>query len=98
MKMGFSQWKIREILGKRMWIMWGNYCGLGWKIVYNWEIGFHKLTRCGKYGEFMCIKLSTVKIPQIKGFFEDAIKNHPEKVDSFTGNPLVIHKLSTFCG
>ena len=60
-----------EILGKTMWIIWGNYCGLGWKIVYNWEIGFHKLTRCGKYGEFMCIKLSTVKIPQIKGFFED---------------------------
>ena len=52
-----------EILGKTMWIIWGNYCGLGWKIVYNWEIGFHKLTRCGKYGEFMCIKLSTVKIP-----------------------------------
>ena len=46
----------------------------------------------------MCIKLSTVKIPQIKGFFEDAIKNHPEKVDSFTGNPLVIHKLSTCFG
>ena len=87
-----------EILGKTMWIIWGNYCGLGWKIVYNWEIGFHKLTRCGKYGEFMCIKLSTVKIPQIKGFFEDAIKNHPEKVESFTGNPLVIHKLSTKSG
>ena len=46
----------------------------------------------------MCIKLSTVKIPQIKGFFEDKEKKQPEKVDSFTGNPLVIHKLSTFCG
>ena len=41
----------------------------------------------------MCIKLSTVKIPQIKGFFEDKVKKQPEKVDSFAGNPLVIHKL-----
>ena len=81
-----------------MWIIWGNYCGLEWKIVYNWQIGFHKSTLCGKHGEFMCIKLSTVKIPQIKGFFEDTEKNNPETVDSFTGNPLVIHKLSTKCG
>ena len=46
----------------------------------------------------MCIKLSTVKIPQIKGFFEDTEKNNPETVNSFTDNPLVIHKLSTKCG
>ena len=46
----------------------------------------------------MCIKLSTVKIPQIKEFFEDKVKKQPEKVDSFAGNPLVIHKLSTKCG
>ena len=61
--------------------------------MYNWQIGFHKSTLCGKHGEFMCIKLSTVKIPQIKGFFEDTEKNNPETVDSFTGNPLVIHKM-----
>ena len=66
--------------------------------MYNWQIGFHKSTLCGKHGEFMCIKLSTVKIPQIKGFFEDKEKKQPEKVDSFAGNPLVIHKLSTKCG
>ena len=87
-----------EILGKTMWIIWGNYCGLGWIIVDKSPGGFHKSRIGGKCGRIMCIKLSTVKIPQIKGFFEDAIKNHPEKVDSFTGNPLVIHKLSTFCG
>ena len=60
--------------------------------------GFHKSRIGGKCGRIMCIKKSTVKIPQIKGFFEDTEKNNPETVDSFTGNPLVIHKLSTKCG
>ena len=51
--------------------------------MYNWQIGFHKLTLCGKHREFMCIKLSTVKIPQIKGFFEDTEKNKYRKMGVF---------------
>ena len=87
-----------EILGKRMWIMWGNYCGLGWIIVDKSHGGFHKSRIGGKCGIIMCIKKSTLKIPQIKGFFENDVNKIPEKVDRFPVNPQVIHKLSTKCG
>jgi hypothetical protein len=46
----------------------------------------------------MCIKKSTLKIPQIKGFFENDVNKPSEKVDRFPVNPQVIHKLSTKCG
>ena len=96
--MGFSQWKILEIFGKRMWIMWGNYCGLGWIIVDKSPGGFHKSRIGGKCGRIMCIKKSTLIIPQIKGFFENDVNKLSEKVDRFPVNPQVIHKLSTKCG
>ena len=49
-----------EILGKTMWIIWGNYCGLGWIIVDKSPGGFHKSRIGGKCGRIMCIKKSTL--------------------------------------
>ena len=60
--------------------------------------GFHKSRIGGKCGRIMCIKKSTLKIPQIKGFFENDVNKPSEKVDRFPVNPQVIHKLSTKCG
>ena len=60
--------------------------------------GYHKLSRMVENNKKMCINLSTVEKAQIKDFFEDMCKNTGEKVDSFTGIPQVIHKLSTKCG
>ena len=52
-----------QILWETMWIIWGNYCGLGWKAVDKGHIGFHKSKNGGKSGRTMCIKSSTVEIP-----------------------------------
>ena len=60
--------------------------------------GFHKSRIGGKCGRIMCIKKSTLKIPQIKGFFENDVNKPSEKVDRVLVNPQVIHKLSTKCG
>ena len=82
-----------------MWIMWGNYCGLGWIIVDKSPGGFHKSRIGGKCGRIMCIKKSTLKIPQIKGFFENDVNKPSEKVDRFPVNKVgVFYRTLDFIG